>query len=226
MTFSTKPAHAAIDALQTAYVADMTAQQQQFTTQLTARDQTIAQLQQRIHDLTPNPRILSGFNASDKPQYDWEMSLFGDTTDPLVVRYYQNPGEPIGRPKEFSMRPQDEFIYSSKDANPTVAEYVPYMQGAPKDGRKELVCPHHEPENDYKTLAQQNTYKSWFAQARIARDQVGNHNVLVALTLMGYTFLPGSHRNPEDWKLHRIPIGTSCWSTCTSVAVVTRSAGR
>lgn len=172
---------------------------QQYTDDIAAKDHIIETLTQKVHDLTPKTKIMTGFNASNRKQYQEQMAIFGDPINPVVIRYYQNPGEPIAWPTEVPLRANDGLVYSSKDRNPTVAKYVAMLRQAPRDGRKIYVCPWHEPENDGWNAAQIATYLNWFAILREAVIQVGNPNIMIACILMGYTWQKASKRNPEDW---------------------------
>jgi hypothetical protein len=159
------------------------------------QDQIAAQ-QQEINDLkNPKPKILWGINATTKAQYDTQLALFGP--DPLALRYYQNPGEPIGWPTEWQLRPDDVLVYSSKVLKPTVAQYVSMMSKAPKD-RKTIVIPWHEYEDDIeKGHLTQADINALYHTARLAQQEVGPH-IVIDCCLMGYTWQV-ARRDPEKF---------------------------
>lgn len=171
------------------------------TAQVSSLQAQVAVLQADEASEHDTPTVFRGINATTTAAHDARKVLFSPVT---AWRYYQNPGEPIAWPKEYTLGPGEVLVYSAK-VNPKQiangsqdAAVRALFTAAPKD-RPFYYCVWHEPEDDIVngTFTAADLKAAWARVAPIARS-VGSHIVLTPI-LMGYTWSTASHRTWTDY---------------------------
>lgn len=177
----------------------------QFTAQLAAKDQALAAANAKIADLEAQLNhgaggTLWGANASTPAALAAVEKALGRMQ---VVRYYHQPGEGVGWPREMPL--QDRvLVYSSKLSPRDVAAgtaddaYRGLFAAAPPD-RPTYVCLWHEPEDDIAAgrFTADDLRAAWARIAPLAR-QAGPQIQLTTI-LMGYSLLSASKRHWLDY---------------------------
>lgn len=159
-----------------------------------AQTAEIERLKALIPAPAPAPKTRFGVNASDLRQHADHAGKFGPIVE--AWRYFQQPGEPIAWPREFTLKPQEAFVYSGKvhPRQVTKEMFVNLFRAAPTD-RPFYPCVWHEPTSEL--LAGQFT-KAEFDQAfrlmRQAQQEVGDH-IRISAIMEGWNW--HSDRDPE-----------------------------